>query len=176
MTTRAYINDLIDTVLDLFAGGINDPSAEQIVKAYYSGRQVTDVMVEDARRKLPRIRRLLDAAGHQVCPLSQTYYGKFRRGRTPITGVTDARRCLPQRAHPETGLLRLSQDANDVQTAVWAAYHGVALAQARGKALKHVTNVRDAVGRELIQPKVGEQMIGWASDRRELTEGETGAA
>lgn len=114
-----YILELASTVNLLFAAGINDPQASEIAHKHFADRTLGGEIIEGVRKRLPRIRRVLEEDyGHQVCPLGRTYYTRFRR-RPPLTRA-DARRCLPVgHGMRQEGLYRLSGGSDELIWREW---------------------------------------------------------
>jgi hypothetical protein len=126
MAHDRYIDGLVAAAKELFAKGINDPSAEQIVSQYWGeDKPVQRVMVDDAAKKLSRVRLVLDQEGFQTCPVTERYYRRSRTER--IRGFPDAataRQYLPNSSgqRRQFGLVRLLGDAEtDVLWREWQA-------------------------------------------------------
>src|SRR5215212_7505380 len=94
MARDQFVTQVAETVNELFAAGQNDPSAEEIAKAHFPGRALAPEIVESIRKRLHRIREVLETVYElPVYLLSYTYYLRFR-WKPPATNA-DARRCLP---------------------------------------------------------------------------------
>jgi hypothetical protein len=152
---KQYVNDLAKTVNDLFFNEITDPTAEQIATAYYGDKVIPQAVVDDVQRRLTRIRRALEEDGHQTCPLSQTYYRRFRR-ISPQTR-DEARLCLALgRGRPQVGLLLLT-GVDEGRDVIWQEWVSLQLNQAAGKVRKQSEAIGDAVERDkLTMTKAGE--------------------
>jgi hypothetical protein len=138
-----YVTDLTATVNELFADGINDPSAAVIAKRYWGqDKAVTKGMIEECRAKLGRVRRALDEDAHLTCPLSETYYRRFR-GPGKLKTRDEARRCLPTRGLPQFGLLRLT--GSEESDLIWSEWVGIQCNQAAGKTRLSVDDLLAAV-------------------------------
>jgi hypothetical protein len=94
MAREQFIIQVAETVNEMFAAGKLDPSADEIAKAHFQGRALAPEIIESIRKRLHRIREVLET-GYDlpVYLLSYTYYLRFR-WKPPITDA-DARRCLP---------------------------------------------------------------------------------
>lgn len=143
MSRDQYVTDLTATVNELFADGIDDPSADIIARRYWGqDKAVTKGMIEECRAKLSHIRRALDEDAHLTCPLSATYYRRFR-GPGKLKTQEEARRCLPTRGLPQFGLLRLTGSAES--DLIWTEWIGVQSKQAAGKTRLSVDDLLKAV-------------------------------
>jgi hypothetical protein len=142
-TRDQYVTDLATTANELFAEGVNDPSADAIAKRYWGeGKAVTKGMIEECRAKLGHVRRALDEDGHLTCPLNLTYYRRFR-GPGKLQTREEARRCLPTRGLPQVGLLRLS--GSDEADLIWTEWMSNLFNQATGKAKLSIEDILSAV-------------------------------
>jgi hypothetical protein len=94
MPRDLFVTQVAETVNEMFAKGQLDPSAEEIAKAHFSGLALAPEIVESIRKRLHRIREVLESVYElPVYLLSYTYYLRFR-WKPPSTNA-DARRCLP---------------------------------------------------------------------------------
>lgn len=118
-----YVNALAVTVSELFAEGINDPSVEEIIKRYYKGIPVLPSKGSlMTAHQIRSVRSILAEDGHQTCPLSPTYYRRFRH-RLAKTQA-DAMRCLPVGSGNATvGMRRLVGSADE--DIIWLTWQKV---------------------------------------------------
>lgn len=133
MSRNQYVTDLAATVNEMFAEGVDDPSAVQITKRYWGeDKAVQAGMIEEVRAKLGRIRKILFEDGHLTCPLSPTYYRRFR-GPGRLQTRDEARQCLPTRGRPQAGILRLASTPEDSDL-IWTEWISMQCNQGAGKA------------------------------------------
>lgn len=86
--------EVAQTVNELFERGVTDPSAKEIAEAHFPGKALAGEIIESVRKRLNRIRDVLEEdLQHPVCLLSKTYYVAFR-GHPPETDA-GGRRCIP---------------------------------------------------------------------------------
>lgn len=89
-----YVDELAVTVNEMFADGKRDPNASDIANAHFGDRPLGGEIVEGIRKRLHKIRKVLEEVFEQpVCLLGKTYYTRYRN--KPIATEADARRCLP---------------------------------------------------------------------------------
>jgi len=125
---REYVIELARTVHELFADGHVDPSASEIAHKHFGDRTLGGEIIEGVRSRLTRVRALLEEDGYQLCPLSHTYYTRFRR-KAPQSAA-EARRCLATgRGKQQEGLLKLEGTGS----AIWREWKTIQGAQAAGK-------------------------------------------
>ena len=94
MARDQVITELAQTVSELFAEGKTDPSADEIAKAHFPERALAPEVVESVRKRLNRVREVLETIHDKpVYLLSHTYYAGFRKN--PPDNNAKARRCLP---------------------------------------------------------------------------------
>jgi hypothetical protein len=94
MARDQFVTQVAETVNEMFAQGQLDPSADEIAKAHFPGRALAPEIIESIRKRLHRIREVLETVYElPVYLLSYTYYLRFR-WKPPATSA-DARRCLP---------------------------------------------------------------------------------
>src|SRR5205807_4307434 len=94
MARDQFVTQVAATVNDMFAEGNSDPSADEIAKAHFPDRALAPEIVESIRKRLHRIREVLETVYDlPVYLLSFIYYSRFRQF-APMTDA-DARRCLP---------------------------------------------------------------------------------
>lgn len=138
---REYVLELASTVNLMFSKGINDPQASEIAHEHFGDRTLGGEIIEGVRKRLPRIRRALEEDySYQICPLSRTYYSRFRR-HAPLTEA-EARRCLPiGHAVRQEGLYRLA-GADDL---IWNAWQRLHLNQGASKMKRRADAVLHAV-------------------------------
>lgn len=104
-----YIDALAEAINELFAAGIDDPNLTQIARQYFGEDKIIPQSLKgDIRQKLGRVRAVLTLDGHHVCPLSETYYRRFRKPGS-IKSRAEARQCLATGSgKTQMGLLRLT--------------------------------------------------------------------
>jgi hypothetical protein len=94
MARDQFVTELAQTVNEMFAKLNTDPSADEIAKAHFPDRALAPEIVESIRKRLHRIREVLETAYDlPVYLLSSIYYSRFRKF-APLTDA-DARRCVP---------------------------------------------------------------------------------
>jgi len=94
MARDQFVTQVAETVNEMFENGRLDPSADEIAKAHFPDRALAPEIVESIRKRLHRIRDVLENVYDlPVYLLSYTYYLRFR-WKPPATNA-DARRCLP---------------------------------------------------------------------------------
>jgi hypothetical protein len=94
MARDQFVIELAQTVNEMFAKGYTDPSADEIAKAHFPDYALAPEIIESIRKRLHRIREVLETVyEHPVYLLSYIYYSRFRRF-APMTDA-DARRCVP---------------------------------------------------------------------------------
>lgn len=94
MARDQFVTELAHTVNKMFAKGNTDPNADEIAKAHFPDYALAPEIVESIRKRLHRIREVLETVYEQpVYLLSYIYYARFRQF-APLTDA-DARRCVP---------------------------------------------------------------------------------
>lgn len=95
MRTRdPYVVELAQTVNSIFAQGKTDPSAEEIAATHFPGRALGGEIIDGIRKRLRRVRYILETDYDQpVYLLSSTYYTRYRDNK-PQT-EDQARKCIP---------------------------------------------------------------------------------
>ena len=117
-----YVNALAAAASELFAEGINDPSVEQILRKYFGEDKVLPRGLVTPSQ-VRAMRGVLQKDGHITCPLTETYYRRFRKPGTLKTSA-DAMRCLPVGAgNVITGMRRLAGSADEDR--IWLLWQQV---------------------------------------------------
>jgi hypothetical protein len=107
-----YVNALAATASELFAEGINDPSVGEILKRYFGADKVLPRSLV-TKSQVAAMRSVLAKDGHITCPLTETYYRRFRKPGALKTSA-DAMRCLPVGAGKVIyGMRRLAGSADE---------------------------------------------------------------
>lgn len=92
---REYVVALARTVDQMFSDGVNDPSAAEVADAHFQNWVLGGEIAEGIRKRLRKIRDILqEEYQYPVCLVGKTYYDIFR-GKRPILTAQDAHRCLP---------------------------------------------------------------------------------
>jgi len=131
---KDYIVALGRTVQRLFEAGVTDPSAQEIVEAYYGDDKIVSAaMVEDARKKLGRIRDFMEQNYSEIpiCLVSETYYVRYRD--TPPESPEEARRCLPVGQGVKASGIRAISGEGDL---IWQQAIALNFASGAGKVKK----------------------------------------
>src|SRR5438132_12656823 len=88
-----FVTQVAATVSGMFEEN-PDPSADEIAKAHFPERALAPEIIESIRKRLHRIREVLETVYDlPVYLLSFTYYSRFRDA--PPATNSDARRCVP---------------------------------------------------------------------------------
>jgi Ni,Fe-hydrogenase III large subunit len=133
MRDMQYVAELAETVNNMFAAGIYDPSADEIARAHFPDRALAGEIVESVRKRLPRVRNVLEQDyEHPVCLLSPTYYTRFRK--TPPINEAEARRCLPMGHGVRAAGIRLQTQGDE--DLIWQAMLSQDIASGAGKVRK----------------------------------------
>jgi hypothetical protein len=153
-----YITELATTVNEMFAEGVNDPSATEIARRHWGDDKVMPrILAEDVRRRLGRVRTALEEDGHLMCPLSETYYQRYRRPGKLKT-QDEARRCLAiGRGRQQVGLLRLTGTAES--DLIWTQWASIQCNQAAGKAGRALNGVLAAVDGDKVSVEQGHEIL-----------------
>jgi len=94
MARDQFVTEVAQTVSVMFTKGNTDPSADEIAKAHFPDYALAPEIVESIRKRLHRIREVLETVYDlPVYLLSYVYYSRFRKF-APLTDA-DARRCVP---------------------------------------------------------------------------------
>jgi hypothetical protein len=143
MRTRdPYVLELAETVSRIFAEGNTDPSAEEIAKAHFPERALGGEIVDGIRKRLRRVRDILETDyDFPVCLLSHTYYVRYRKN--PPKTESDARRCIPGGRAVTAAGIRMQTDGD--ADLIWQAMVSVNLASGAGKMKKSADRTLEAV-------------------------------
>lgn len=134
------IIELAETVNNLFEKEIFDPSVREIADAHFGGKALPHEYIEIIRKRLHRVRTVLETVyGHSISLLSETYYTEFRL--KPPQDAPEAQRCIPVGGGNRAEGLRL-QTTDDL---IWQAMIQQGLATGNGKVKKQVNRVLGAV-------------------------------
>jgi hypothetical protein len=94
MARDQVITEIAQTVNELFGQGKTDPSADEIAKAHFPDKALPPEVVESIRKRLNRVREILETIHDKpVYLLSNAYYAGFRN-KPPVNNA-EARRCIP---------------------------------------------------------------------------------
>lgn len=138
---RMYVEELAGTVMEMFANGDTDPSALEIAEAHFPDKTLGGEIIEGVRKRLGRVRDVLEETYEQPVHLtSRTYYIRFRDN--PPKTQANARRCLPVGHGVKQEGLRLQDGPDDL---IWQAMLALNLAAGAGKVKKSVDRTADAV-------------------------------
>jgi hypothetical protein len=159
---RDYVNSLADTAYELLIGELQDPSAEEIAYAYFSGQLIGGEVTEGIRKRLKKIRDRLHETYklEDVYLVSETYYSRFKR-KVP-TDLEDARLCLPLGYGKGAAGLRRHTGDNDL---IWDAMHMQNSNSAGSKFRFGIDRVVNAVEREEISQEHGADLV-YEGDRK----------
>ncbi len=138
---RRYVEELAQTTEKLFEKGVSDPSADEIAEEHFPERALGGEIVEGIRKRLAKIRDVLEnELGHPVYLLSNTYYLRYRH--EPPTTEAEARRCLPlgQGVRP-VGIRLQTEGDSDL---IWQAMVKQNLDSGAGKVKKSVDRTLEA--------------------------------
>lgn len=139
---KEFIGQCANAAIELFTEGVADPSAKEIAERVWGeNAYVSALMVDDVRRKLAQIRKLLaEDEGCHTCPLSSQYYRKFRGPKRRPQSRDEARRCVVGK---QEGLLKLGvQPELDI---IWAEHRDWQAKAGTAKAGGVLSDVRRAV-------------------------------
>ncbi len=150
-----YSDELAETVFGLFAIGETTPSAMDIAVAHFPGKALGGEITEGVRKRLGKIRDLLDEDGFSVCLVSDTYYRRFRR--VPPATMADARRCIPLGYGKAKAGVHLTSGDDDL---IWQASEAQNFAAGAGKVKKAVDRTLKAVeGGRLSDEHAGQMLV-----------------
>lgn len=147
MTRDPWINALVVAAKELFADGINDPSAEELVAHYYGDLTYPNSLVDDAVKRLGAVRRELERDGYRTAPVAKKYY---RRGTVngrpkPVTSLAEAALQLASGYGKRSEGLVYFDSNNPSHTLIWQAWKQIQ-SNRNGAALgKQIQEVLDAV-------------------------------
>jgi hypothetical protein len=157
-TRKEFIDQCATAVVELFTDGIADPSAKQITERVYGEDQyISPSMVEDVRKKLNAIRKVLIEDGYSTCPLSGIYYRSFRGPKRRPKTRDEARRCL---AGKQEGLLGLS--INPDLDIIWQEQRSWQANSGASKIGRALQDVRTAVDDGKLREENGNQIASEA--------------
>lgn len=139
---RRYTLRLADTVVQMFANGIIDPSAAEIADAHFAPQSdLGTEIAEGIRQRLIKIRDIVEEIHGIPCALvSEVYYVRFRV--TPPTEIRDAYLCIPGGYGKGRHGIRKHDGDGDM---IWRATQERNLISAGGKEKKSVDRVLAAV-------------------------------
>ncbi len=149
-TRERYVEELADTVNSLFDHGNNDPDATEIAEAHFPGRALAGEIIESVRKRLGRVRDILEQEYHHpVYLLSPTYYIRFRH--VPPQTAADVRRCIPMgQGRIAAGIARQTK-SDDL---LWEATVNQGLVSGAGKLKKGFDRTLEAVeGSRIDKPR-----------------------
>jgi len=164
-----YITELATTVNEMFAEGMDDPSAGEIARRHWGeGRTIPKAAIEDIRRKLSRVSEALREDGHLLCPLSEPYYRRFRKPGQ-IKSRDEARRCLAiGRGRQQVGLLRFTS-ADDERGLVWIEWAAIQVNQAAGRQRRAGGRLAIAVETEKLSLEQAREILAEGQRIAEIT-------
>lgn len=136
-----YTNELAGTVFKLFQDGTSDPSAEEIAEAHFPERALGGEIVEGIRKRLFKIRNVIEHVYEtQVSLVSEKYYVLYRF--TPPETMKAAYSCLAGGYHKQAwGLRRHDGDAD----LIWQAQTERNMVSAAGKEKASTDRVLTAI-------------------------------
>lgn len=113
MPKDIYAEELAATVNEMFNSKKTDPSAEEIVETYFEGKSVGGETIDGVRKRLRKIKVLLEGEyGHPVYLVAAYYYSK-QCNRQPADPV-QARRCIPGGTNKIAAGIVLNTSDNDI--------------------------------------------------------------
>jgi hypothetical protein len=151
-----YVWELATTVTDLFASGKTDPSADEIAEAHFPGKALGGEIHEGIRKRLHRIRDVLqEDFGHPVYLLNTRYYARFR-GKPPTTAA-EARLCLPiGQGVTANGI---GPQTDPATASIFEAALNMNVASGAGKLKKSLDSAVEAVERHQLNEEAGAAII-----------------
>lgn len=170
-----YITDLATTINEMFASGTDDPSASEIARRHWGDddKVMPPEIIEGVRGRLGRVRAALEEDGHLMCPLSETYYRRFRKPGK-LKSRDEARRCLALgRGRQQIGLLRLTGTAES--DLIWTEWASMQCNQGAGKAGRALNGLLAAVDSGKVSIEQAQEILSQAErltqpDRPEIAE------
>jgi hypothetical protein len=147
MVRDQWINALVAAAKESFADGIDDPSAEELVEHYYEDKVYPRSMVDDAIKRMSKVRHELEADGYRTAPVAEKYYrrGTLNGRPKPVTSLAEAalqlasgygKRCY--------GLVHFTGD-DESHALIWRAWQKLQTNR-NGAALgKNIQSILDAV-------------------------------
>jgi hypothetical protein len=136
-----YVLELAHTVNEIFGKGKNDPSFREIAAAHFPGKALGEEVVDGIRKRLHKIRDVLEHDYEQpVCLLSHVYYSRFKT--TPPSNMAEARRCIPGGNGLGVAGIRLHTGDDDM---IWQSMVAMNFSAGAGKVKKQADRVLDAV-------------------------------
>lgn len=150
---RLFVEELARTVSEMFVAGKHSPRYEEIVKQYYGTVAYGGSTEEDARKKLARIKVILERDYKlQCCLVGNRFYTVFRR-KVPNT-LADARLCLPLGNGNGAQGIHLCTGVDDL---IWQASKELNVTSGARKAQKSFDDVTTAIANgRLTKEKAGE--------------------
>lgn len=150
---QALLSSYVTATAELSTAGVKAPTAPQIAGHRWKdlGESIPKVLVEEVRRLMPNIRKILHKQGYAVLPVSEEYY-KLRR-RPELTEAQVSRCLAIGRGKCETGILFVRPD------------------DTLAKSIK-VVHERWVYGTAEGKRKAASERIGLALDEGLLTQGE----
>jgi hypothetical protein len=156
MPREQYIIELAETVHKLFGNDVTDPSAREIAEAHFPDRALVGDIIESVRKRLHKVRAVLEEDYDQpVYLLSRTYYNRFRRN--PPQNESDARRCIPTGYGKQTEGIRLQTNGDD--DLIYQATLSHSFSAGAGLVRKQTNRVVHAVEDERLgEPRAGSML------------------
>jgi len=153
---------LAEICYEMFKEGCIDPSARDITQRYYQGKQFSDGAIEDVRKSLSSVRRLITDEHHEVSAilLAQKYYDNYQKRGGPVD-VTHAALCLPMgQGKKAVGILFCVGKEN----LIYKAFQKMTSTQTEG-VLKRATNIiMNGLQQNLTKPDVGRRQLKMLAD------------
>lgn len=140
-TRERYVVELAETVNALFDKGNNNPNATEIAEAHFPNRALAGEIIESVRKRLRRVRDILET--EYMLPaylLSDTYYIRFRY--SPPQTMADARRCIPMGQGVSAVGIARQTGSDDL---IWEATVSQGLVSGAGKLKKGLDRTLSAV-------------------------------
>lgn len=157
-TRDQYVIEIAATCNDLFAAGQTDLSAVDIAEAHFPDKALGKEIIKGIRDRLGKIRDGLEADGHPVCLLSDTFFTRFRN--TPPATRSDARRCLPTGYGKSAAGIHLNVTADDL---IYEEALALGLASGAGKVKAATDRAMTAMaGGRLTEEYAGELLTDTA--------------
>jgi hypothetical protein len=139
MPRDAFVAGLTETVLELFADGIDDPCHDEIAEAYVN-KPMPKEFIEGVRKRLPKIRQQLEELHDQhVYLVNERYYVRYREAEP--TTMAQAKTCLPLGYGVSAWGLRRHRGDDDL---IWQATVDHGLAAGAGRLKHNADRVLDA--------------------------------
>ena len=152
---QKLVNALAEATKSLFDQGINDPSAEEIAMEYFPGKILGGEVIEGIRKRLHKIREVLETSYEEsVCLLGATYYARFR-GK-PIETLEDARKCLPLGNMKRAEGIYRQQGVDDL---IWRAALELGASQGAAKVKRALNRTIKSVEMDALSPETAASII-----------------